>query len=110
MHKRINLQSSLCLRLSTELLTNDVLMQHRTPDKSAVCCALCLKLMFESLHDQRGSFPSALRKYTFICSKLAQTYWELVQLVFRTFPQHSSPQREELTDSKTCSVTDSLSD
>lgn len=82
--KMINLRCSLCPCLSAELLTNAALMQQCTSDKSAVRCAFCLKLMFEALHDRRGSFPSALTKYTFLCSKLAQPYWDLVQLVFPT--------------------------
>lgn len=99
--KRISLQSSTCLCLSTEPLpTNYFLMQQCTPDRSAVHCALCLKTIFESLHDRRGCFPSAL-KYTFLCSKLAQRYWELVQLGSRTISQLSFPPREKLTDSKT---------
>lgn len=41
---------------------NYFLMQQCTPDGSAARCALCVKTIFKYLHDQSGSFPSALQK------------------------------------------------
>lgn len=106
MHTKEDQPANQCtsMPLHWAILTNYILMQQCTPNRTAVCCSSCLK------DNIWAAFHLLLKTHIFLQQTGTQIPGGAVQLVPWRVPSFPFPQREKLTDKETYPVTDSQSD